>query len=292
MSLSQNRGHFLFALRRVVRSLARLLIRGGIGFDEFATLAKDVYIESAVRDFDHLRTPSRERIARMTGLSRSQVDYTVNGDGALLPETDRTLRALLTEVLHAWHTLPGYAGPYGIPLELEFANPRNRCFRNLVSNVDSKANPTVALDALLRIGAVARVGDQRLRAVSRSLMLPEVMSPQLIEHYGERMSRLAATMEYNMNPKYTDKRLQRRVSADRGLPIELLPSFEKYARSKGANLLADLDNWLASQSLNDDDADERLETGVNIFLYMEPPAKEDPLASLVTASKSKTSTHG
>ena len=57
-----------------------------------------------------------------TGVSRHQVDYYVENEGAL-PAADPTLTNILTEVLQKWHTDPQYVGPYGIPLELEFEVP-------------------------------------------------------------------------------------------------------------------------------------------------------------------------
>lgn len=285
MNSKQAHGHFLVALRRILISLARLLIRSGVRFDEFAELARGVYVESAARDFGRSGIPSRTRIAAMAGLTRHQVDRYID---CTLPPASPTSADLLVEILHKWHTIPEYVGPYGVPRELEFATPADRCFRSLVALIDPSADPGAALEELRRSGAVALAGDARLRAVSRSLLMSGPGSPQFIEHFGTTLSRLAATMEYNMNPENTDKRLQRRVIADQGLPLELVPAFEKYARAKATEFLLDLDNWLATQVTDDPDAGERLDAGVNVFFYMEPPAKEKPLATLVSAPESRS----
>lgn len=286
MSSPETRAPLLFALRRALRPLTQLLIRAGISFEEFADLSCGVYVESAIRDVDHATRPSRERIAVMTGLTRKQVDYFVENEG-MLPEANPTLRAVLTEVLHKWHTTPEYVGPYGIPLELEFAKPAGRCFRSLVALVHPTTNPVSALDELLRIGAVAPTGGRHYRVITRSLMVPEALSLEVIEHFGERLSRLGATLEYNMDPKYADRRLERRVSADRGLPPELVQEFEKYARGRVMHFLSDLDNWLASQASEEADSGKRVDAGVNVFFYIEPSNKEDGLASLVSGPEIK-----
>lgn len=284
MSSPEARKHLLYALRRVLRPVARLLIRGGIRFKELADVAEGVYVESAIRDgTEHATIPARERIAALTGVTRRQVDFYIDNEGAL-PKAEPTLAAALVEILHKWHTNPHYAGPYGIPLELEFDTPPDRCFRKLVALVDAKADPAVALEELLRAGAVVQFGEKHFRAVSRYFMMPDPTSPELIEHFGKTLPRLAATLEYNMHPEHLDRRLERFVTADRALPLGLLPEFESYARSRAVDFLLDLDNWLTSQVLDDSNTDDRIPAGVNVFLYVEPSVEEKPLAALVSKS--------
>lgn len=281
MSSPEARKHLLYALRRVLRPIARLLIRGGIHFKEFADVAQGVYIESAIRDgAGQAPIPARERIAVLAGVTRRRVDFYIDNEGAL-PKAEPTLAAALVEVLNKWHSNPHYAGPYGIPLELQFDAPPERCFSSLVALVDPNASPAVALEELLRAGAVIQFGDKHFRAVSRYFMMPDPTSPELIEHFGKTLPRLAATLEYNMHPDHLDRRLERVVTADRALPRGLLPEFESYARSRAVDFLLDLDNWLTSQSMGDSDIDDRIPAGVNVFLYVEQPAEEGPLASLL-----------
>jgi Family of unknown function (DUF6502) len=260
----------LYALRRILRPIARLLIRTGIRFDEFADLARGVYVETAIRDGIELPIiPSRERIAAITGVARREVDRYIDNEGAL-PLADPTLMGIAVEVLQKWHSTPEYAGPYGIPLELQFDRPVDRCIRSLVALVMPNADPTAALEELLRTGAVVPSGDTHFRAISRSFVMPDPASPQLLEHFGRTLSRFAATLEYNTNPRHLDKRLERRVAADRGLPPELIPEFEKFARGRAVDFLVELDNWLAPHVSEETEGSDRIETGVNVFLYADP----------------------
>lgn len=279
MSRSEVHARMLFALRRLLRPIARLLIGAGVRFDEFAELARGVYVENAIRRVsDRSLPPTRERIAMVTGLTSRQIDHYIDNEGAL-PMADPTLAALLVEVLQKWHTVPPYAGPYGIPLELEFDTVKERCFRSLVALVDPAADPRLALQELLRTGAAVPSGEGHYRAVSRSLsMSDDPNSPQLIEHFGMTLSRLAATLEYNTYPEHHEKRLERSVIADRGLTRELVPEFEAYVRGRAADFLLDLDNWLAPYA--EMDGAERVDTGVNVFFYAEPVVSEGPLSEL------------
>lgn len=281
MSSSDVRSYLLYALRRAMRPIARLLIRAGVRFDEFAHLARGVYVETAIRDGTGVpRTPSRTRIAAITGITRRYVDNYIDNEGAL-PLADPTLMRLAVEVLQKWHSTPEYSGPYGIPLELQFDTPADRCIRSLVALVMPEADPRVALDELLHTGAVVPAGTRHFRAVSRSFMMPDPASPQVIEHVGRTLSRLGATLEYNMDPRHPDKRLELRVTADRGLPVDLIPEFEKYARSRAVDFLVELDNWLAPHASEETRGTDRVDAGVNVFLYVESPLVEAPLTSLV-----------
>lgn len=278
MNSGEMRGRVFFALRRLLRPIARLLIGAGIRFDEFAELARGVYVENAIRNATgQPLPPTRQRVAMVTGLTGRQIDYYIDNEGAL-SMADPTLAALLVEVLQKWHTVPPYAGPYGIPLELEFDTPLDRCFRSLVALVNPAADPRLALQELLRTGAATPSGEKHFRAVSRSLTMPDPTSPQLIEHFGMTLSRLAATLEHNMSSQTLEKRLERCVMADRGLPGELVPEFEAYVRGRAADLLVDLDNWLAPYASEELNAGERVDTGVNVFLYAEPPLSDEPLS--------------
>jgi hypothetical protein len=274
------RSQLLYALRRVLRTLARQLIRAGIRFEEFAELARGVYVETAIRDCIEPKVPSRGRIAGVTGLTRKQVDTYIENDGAL-PLVDPALMvmaAMAIEVLHKWHSTPEYAGPYGIPLELQFDTPPERCIRSLVSLVMPTADPRAALEELLRIGAIVPSGDMHFRAASRTLVMPSL---QLIEHFGTTLSRMAATLEYNMDHRNSAKRLERYVSADQGLPAELIPEFEKFARNRALDFLIELDNWLAPYVSDEAESADRVETGVNVFLYADPGTPAIAPTSLV-----------
>ncbi|HEY7888053.1 MAG TPA: DUF6502 family protein [Steroidobacteraceae bacterium] len=280
MSSGDIRSQLLYALRRVLRTLARQLIRAGIRFEEFAELARGVYVETAIRDCIEPKVPSRGRIAGVTGLTRKQVDTYIENDGAL-PLVDPALMvmaAMAIEVLHKWHSTPEYAGPYGIPLELQFDTPPERCIRSLVSLVMPTADPRAALEELLRIGAIVPSGDMHFRAASRTLVMPSL---QLIEHFGTTLSRMAATLEYNMDHRNSAKRLERYVSADQGLPAELIPEFEKFARNRALDFLIELDNWLAPYVSDEAESADRVETGVNVFLYADPGTPAIAPTSLV-----------
>lgn len=289
---SDARKQLLYAVRRVLRPIVRLLIRVGLSFDEFTDVARGAYIESAIRETPGAIRPTRDRIAFITGLSRQQVDNYVDSEGAKPGATvSPTLVRVATEVLHRWHTDPRYLGPYGIPLELQFDVPQDRCFQSLALEVNSATSPGLVLEELLRAGSVAYSGEKHFRAMARWLVAPEFLSPDLIQDFGDTLAHLAQTLEYNGNLADTEnKRLERSVFADKGLPRELLPSFEAHARTRAMQFLAEIDDWLAHSVGTDSAAPgTRVDTGVNVFLYVEPPPDQQKLSALVQPRRDMTS---
>jgi len=271
MKDERTHAHLLSALRRTLRALCRLLIRVGIRFDEFSSILQMTYVECAARDYRHHGMPSRARISTLTGLTLKQVNACIDYRSQT-PLADPTLSALLVEVLHKWHTVPEYGGPYGIPLELEFSEPKSRCLRSLIALANPHANPDIVLERLVRSGAVLQAGKNRFRPASRFLMMPDPNSPTLLERFGLSLSRFAATLEYNLDPAHPKKLLERRVIADHGLPVSSLPAFESYARGKTADFLLELDNWLSARMEGEEQSTgERdcVDAGVNVFLFVE-----------------------
>lgn len=287
MRSSEARKQLLYALRRFLRPVVRILVRAGIRFDEFAEIARGVYIESAIRDgIDSADTPNRDRVSLATGLTRQQVDYYIEDERAL-PIAQPTLRHVVTEVLHKWHTHPRYLGPYGIPVELEFDAPSSRSFSNLVAMINPNASPGMVLDELLRAGSAVHSGEKHIRAVSRAFINPDGMSPSRIEDFGSTLTRFVQTLEHNFNPANSEtKRLERFVGADKGLPREVLPAFEAHARTRTQQFLAELDSWLAQYSeISSTESGSRTGIGVNVFFYVDLPSEEDSLSALVQPSR-------
>jgi hypothetical protein len=285
---SDARKQLLYAVRKVLAPIVRLLIRIGISYPEFADVARGVYVESAVRDrIGPTFMPTRERVAIMTGLTYQQVDYYFENDEAL-PRSRPTLARVIPEVLHRWHTDPHYMGPYGIPIELEFDAPADRCFKSLVAQVDPGASAGLVLEDLLQAGCVTHSGEKHFRAITRWFVLPEALSLHRLEYFGHALTHLARTLEYNFDPaNFENKRLERVVFADKGLPRALLPSFEAHARSRSVQFLSDIDDWIAHNARKSESG-VRIDVGVNVFLYVEPPVSPTPLSDLV---RPRSATH-
>lgn len=278
-----SRDQLLHSFRRVLRPLIRILIRSGVRYDEFLELIRGVYVESAIRDgLGETAKPTRAKVSISTGVPRRDVDRFIDNDGAL-PPAPRTLTKTLAEVLNAWHTDPQFVGPYGIPLELEVRGHRGRSFADLVRSIDNSANPGLVLDELVRLRTVVWSGDTHVRTVSRAFIPVEEMSPAQLEFFGNALTRLAGTLQFNLDRMNTGKRLERSVQSDRGLPAEIVPVFEKHVRERVTELLTDLDNWMSPYSAQLRQGDQVQKVGLAVFQFVDPPPESTPLKDNVAA---------
>lgn len=278
---NSSRDHLLYAFRRVLRPLIRILIRSGVRYDELLELVRGVYVESAIRDGlgDGVK-PTRAKISLSTGVPRRDVDRYIDNDGAL-PSAPRTLTKTLSEILNRWHTDPQFVGPYGIPLELEVRSQRNRSFAELVGSITSQVDPKDVLEELVRLRAVIWSGDTHVRVVSRAFIPVEEMSPAQIEFFGNALTRLASTLQFNLDSKNTEKRLERTVISNRGLPKEIVPIFQKHAREKVTELLIELDNWISPHGSHVEPDGQFERVGLAVFQFVEPSPDRSKLSDRV-----------
>lgn len=282
------RQRFLQALRRILRPVIRLMIRSGIRYDEFADIACEAYVESALRDgIRDIQTPSVEQIAWATGIQNSRVRNYMEA-GVVRPPICRTTTHLITEVLHKWHTDLDFLNLHGVPRELEPDSASGISFQDLVMKVDSQADPEAILSELLRCKSVVCLDDGRIKPVTRSYIWPQG-SIAAIEYFGLALNDLSRTLEYNFDATNSDnKRLERSMFADRGISLELLPTFHAYSQERATQFLNDLDDWFAQFSDSEtDDSENRIVTGVYVFMYVEPPADTRPLSSLTRRAQNR-----
>jgi hypothetical protein len=279
--LQNSRDQLLYAFRRVMRPLIRILVRSGVRYDEFLELVRGVYVEAAVRDgLGDGSKPTRAKISISTGVPRRDVDRYIDNDGAL-PPAPKTLTATLSQILNRWHTDPHFVGPYGIPLELEVKGQKSRSFSELVLTVDPHAPVHDVLEELIRLRTVVWSGDTHVRTVSRAFIPVDEMSPAQLEFFGNALTRLANTLQFNMDSKNIEKRVERSVVSSRGLPKDIIPVFEKHAREKVTELLVELDNWLSPYSVGIQKPGEFERVGLAVFQFIDPIADSSPLRSKV-----------
>ncbi|MCS6947488.1 MAG: DUF6502 family protein [Steroidobacteraceae bacterium] len=266
------KAHLLSAYRKILRPLVRLLLKAGIRYDEFVELVKGVFVETVMFEgIEGSKNPSRARIAVVTGLSLVEVNRFID-DPSALPKFTRTRARDLVEILRRWHTEPAFSGPYGLPLELPFSSQEGRGFEDLVNLVGSPFPAGALLEDLIASGAVVRTSDDLFRAVSRYYFVREALNPELLENFGNSLTRFANTLQYNSDPKNKTRLLERYVVADKPLTEDVLLAFQKYAREKANDFLVDLDNWLAPYTAVDPPKDNapRFDTGINVFNFVSP----------------------
>jgi hypothetical protein len=265
------RAQLVHTLRSVLRPLARILFRAGVRFDEFVELLRGIYVEITIRDaVESGQNISTGRISILSGVSKRDVERLVSSDDWLrIPKP--TDAAALAAVLHRWHTDSAFLGPYGVPLELPITGQSGRNFTDLVGGSPIHIDAVSAYEQLLAAKMIARSGDTHVKVLSRSYVMPEPLSSEMLEHFGSSMTNLASTLDFNMTPSHKAKRLERTVFPDDGLPEELRSEFDQFVRERAQELISDVDDWLAAAARRPiKNPGQRTNTGLSVFQYVTP----------------------
>lgn len=273
------RAQLIFSFRKILKPMIRILLRAGIPYLEFREVLKGAYVEAAVRDGirGHHGPLTRAMLSDYTGVPLADVNRFIDDDTLLAPP-ESTNAAVITEVLHIWGTDQEYMGPYGLPLELDLEETPGKNLSTLIFRADPTANPRVILRDMIENEIVKPVGEHHYRAVARSFLLPDIMTPQALEYFGKTITDLANTIEFNMKVDADAKRLQRSVVADGGLPDYALPEFESLLKEKVQKLLLDIDDWLSNNKIHWTQPGRIVQTGLTAFHYVTDAYDSRPLS--------------
>lgn len=152
------------AILALLRPLARLFLRFGRGYREFAELSKAAFVSVASEDYGvHGRPTNVSRIAAMTGLTRKEISRIrariEDGTAAL---TDRGTP--LQEVTWAWESNSEFTDKKGRPAVLPLSGGRGS-FQSLIKQFAGDIPEGAMRKELQRIGA-AELVDESIRVPS------------------------------------------------------------------------------------------------------------------------------
>src|SRR5512141_1453620 len=256
------------AVTALLRPLVRLLLRNGIPYQTFSDIAKRVYVDVAMEEFGIPgRKQSKSRVSIITGLSRKEVlrvrrlrSPDASGAAGLYNRAAR--------VIAGWVRDPRFNPESGHPRDLPFDGDA-ACFRELVKSYSGDAPARAVLDELLRVGAVERIPDGKIRLVERSY-IPKAGEIEKIGILGVDTSDLIATIDHNIQ-KTDDLFFQRKVCYD-NLPSATLPGFRGIAADRAQGLLEYLDRGLSERDRDfhpEVAGTGRMRAGVRIYSFQE-----------------------
>jgi len=230
------------AVIRLLRPLVRILLRNGVPYGYFADLAKRVYVDVAMDDFGiDGRKQTISRVSIITGLSRKEVTRV---KGLSYPKdteaTERYNRA--ARVISAWVRDERFSDGKGQPGDLPVEG-NSASFSELVRLYSGDVPVRAILDELVRVGAVERLNDGRIRLVSRAY-LPKTKEDEKLSILGTDVRDIIRTIDHNLICDQTDSFFQRKVAYD-NLPAEVLPDVRSLTASEAQALLEKMDQWLS-----------------------------------------------
>jgi hypothetical protein len=256
------------AIGTLLRPLVRLLLRNGIPYRAFSDIAKRVYVDVAVAEFGIPgRRPSKSRVAVLTGLSRKEVlrvaRLSAPDDLGAVERYNRAAR-----VVAGWVRDPRFHRAQKKPLDLPFGGD-GPCFRELVRSYSGDAPARAVLDELVRVGAVERTRDGKIRLLERSYV-PRTGEIDKIGILGVDTAQLIATIDHNIQHGEAAY-FQRKVCYD-NLPEEALGKLRQLASGRSQALLESLDRWMSAHDRDVNPAVGgvgRKRAGVGIYYFQE-----------------------
>ncbi len=238
------------AVERLLAVLFRVLLRHGLSYTAFESIAKRVYADVALREFTIPgKKPSISRVSILSGLTRKEVqrllaDAQAKADASAPRSLDPMHENRAVRVLSAWTRDTDFLDERGGPRVLDPGDAASG-FAALVRRHSGDMPVRAVLDELLRVGAVTRLADGRLQLVQRAFV-PQVAADK-IEHLGSDVPDLLRTIAHNIEHGDTDPRFQRRVMYH-DMPPGLIDEFRKVSATQAMALLVKLDRWLAARS--------------------------------------------
>jgi hypothetical protein len=258
--------------------LAKLLLRAGITYRQFDSIAKRAFVREAMAEADARGRPTNtSRIAVMTGLSRKDVKRIrefLASDPVVASGATADQSGPPSKVLHTWHVDPRFLKRDGSPRDLIFQDEEEG-FCALVKAVGGDVPPGAVRTELKRAGAVTELDDGRLRAIKR-YYVPGSVDDKAVTVMSGMLFPLAAGIVHNANPDRTADGFIQRFAYSQSLEPDAVTEFRIWSRAQAASLIEAMDDWLAKHESSDRLPSSESEgpiAGIGVFYYEGPTAQ-------------------
>ena len=185
----------LSALESILRPTVKLLLQCGIGYSEFAAVAKSVFIQVATDDYKRRGRPANfSQVSAMTGISRKEVSRVRKANSADARWTPNMESSPVNTILHQWHFDREFSDGAGTAKPLPFDGPLS--FSSLVARYVSDIPPGAMRSILERAGVVAQDGEGRL-VVSQAFTNSKDFNEDFIRGLAFSSGNLWSTLVHN-----------------------------------------------------------------------------------------------
>jgi hypothetical protein len=258
------------AVAQMLRPLVRILLRHGMSFSEFSTVAKSVFVQVATEDFP---IPGKKqtisRISVLSGLTRKEVQrlVTTTREPGEVITAERYNRA--ARVVAGWVRDPAFTDEMGDPRPLSL-DEGQWSFAELVRRHSGDVPARAVLDELVRVGAVEQADDGRIRLRSRAYV-PQSSGVDKLGILGTDVADLVSTIDHNVQLRSGTPRYQRKVMYD-NLPREAVAEFRHVSAAQAQLLLENMDRWLSTHDRDENPSvagTGRMRAGLGIYYFEE-----------------------
>ena len=260
---------------RSLRPLVRILLRAGIGYPQFAELAKLAFVQEVFGEKDiRGRATNLSRVSVRTGISRKEVARlrTRIEEGS---DLNALSQAVDYESLHAarvlqlWHSDARFIDWDGAPRVLPFLDGE-RDFGTLVKAAGGDVPPGAVRAELLAASAVVQLDDGSLKPTKRHFV-PADVGEELLVGFTHMVIPVLEGLARNTEEKCETPFIQRLVYSDR-LPPAQVPQFRELARERVTGFVQSVDNWLSAAEAPESLTSEPQRVGIGVFYYEGPPS--------------------
>jgi hypothetical protein len=272
---SQIQIRILAAVNACLLPIARLLLRTGITYRQFDSVAKHAFVREATASAEGRGRPANtSRIAVMTGLSRKEVrrirdELVHDAHRHELVGSDHS--GPPSRVLHAWHTDRRFVNEDGSPKVLEFQD-ESQGFSALVRYVAGDVPPGAVRSELKRCGAVIEAPDGTLRVVKR-YYVPGDIDEKAITTISGMLFPMAAGIAHNTNPDRDTEGFIQRFAFSESLSGPTRAAFRLWSRAEATRFIESIDDWLATYESAESEVgapeinDRKRTAGIGVFYY-------------------------
>lgn len=245
---SEIQKRLLGAVLAVLLPIARMLLRYGITYRQFADVAKNAFVREAFRETDSRgRHTNASRVAVKTGISRKEVSRlrgVVDRNPSNEQESQVDHSGPPARVLHFWHSDPRFLQPDGSPRVLDFEGS-HPSFSSLVRAVAGDVPPGAVRAELRKAGAIVDADSGQI-AVTKRYYIPVNVDEKVITVLSSMMFPLAAGLDHNSNPERKVDGFIQRVAFSERIDAKFVPVFRAWSRAEAVRFLESIDDWLAA----------------------------------------------
>lgn len=232
------------ALYRLLRPLARIMIRNGVSIDAAEEILRKAFVDGAEEDF---KLPNRKqtdsRISVLTGLSRKKVaKYRQMTLAEAREQADKFNRA--ERVITAWLREPDFLDEKGDPRPLPLEGKDS--FSDLVERFAGDVPVRAVADELQRIGNVLMQENGNLRLTVRGYR-PKPLSEEVLEVFGRHAADFFDTLDNNIAAKDSEQLLFEGQVTYSEIPENDVAEYKVLSARLAQRFLEDLDRWLSKK---------------------------------------------
>ncbi len=255
---------------KILRPLARILLRNGVSCKDFEELVRKAYVDEAFTLGKEKQAKTTvSSVSAQTGLSRKEVkrlkELNINEQTANKQKYNRA-----TRVISGWVNDPLFLTSQGEPKPLELGTNTLNSFNHLVKLYSGDITPKAMLDLLLEAECI-QIKDHTVHLIKQAY-LPGNDSTEVAFILGNDANELIQTIGHNMSHEGEHKRFQRKVSTTR-LSKHAKEAFKQLSAQHAQALLEELDAWLLEHEAETTEESQYVSLGI---YYYEPNKNEEP----------------